>query len=242
MGNCLVTKLKGTVDNDSLVKLGQTIFRFMQTGGENTRDWFEISINGGGELSMLTPNGGSVVLNTGSNPGLANSRMTGWIRKAPSGLTDVVFDSCYNVDSIINMSNIEEAKGLSSMMYNLRGVVISYAGEAFVADFFTEMAKHSHFVNVLFYNCNIPADLALAAIRANLGSLKQFGAKEVPCSAVSDSSVIQVFKGCGNLEDLPVIIRDMSGFNVDGYRISGNISTWVAKAIAGGRTTGTVRF
>lgn len=53
MGNCLVTKLKGVVDNDNLLKLGEFLVTFRQ--GEETNRWASINnwlsiANGGWEI------------------------------------------------------------------------------------------------------------------------------------------------------------------------------------------------
>jgi hypothetical protein len=41
MGNCLVTKLKGSVDNDDLLKLGEGVF-IQEVEGYRENRWFRI--------------------------------------------------------------------------------------------------------------------------------------------------------------------------------------------------------
>ena len=243
MGNCLVTKLKGTVDNDNLAKFGQTILKFNQTGGNDSLDWFDLLTNSNGEVAITSPNGGNYVIAGDGNPIPANTRGTGWLRKASSGITDFIFDSCYNVGLIYNVSYIHEAKGLGSLLYSLKGIHYSHCDLPFITGLFTELSRHSDFKYISGYSSPaISEDIVVAAINANINSLKEVQVNCVPASAVTNSSIIQIFKGCGNLEDLPITIRNFGSYDEEGYKITGNINTLITKWITAGRTSGTIYF
>lgn len=138
---------------------------------------------------------------------------------------------------------IHEAKGLGSLLYGLKGIEYSHCDAPFVTDLFTELSRHSDLKYISgHYSPAISEDIAVVAINANINSLVQVHANCVPVSAVMNSSIIQMFEGCGNLEDLPITIRDFGSYDEEGYRMTGNINTLITKWITAGRTSGTIRF
>lgn len=240
MAKCFVTNLKGIINNDNLPYLGKTTLSF-NAAGESDLDWFILDANSGGPVSMQISNG-NIVVSSGTNPVPASGTVNGWIRKGVTGITNVTFDSCYNVNKII-VNKIESSKGLKGMMSALKVIQCGYVSETFQNSFFAELASQSHFESVDFsFSPLVSNALSQAALQANIGTLKRVSYLGVNTSHISNSQCLQVFTGSGDVADLPTTIRDFNSVDSVGFKMFGNINEWVEKAIAAGRTAGAIRF
>lgn len=244
MGNCLVTKLKETVNNNNLPIFGQTTVELYYTGYDTT-DWTTIQTNSNGQVLMTITNGNIQPAGDNKNPIQPHGSWAGWIRREQSSYAELTFESCYNL-LYLNISGVNKIKGLSSVLSSLNGYAFGSNNSDLIKNILIESAKHNN-----YQHCTIQAQLetmmpaipyAEAVAQANMSSLIYWNVAYAGLCSWFSNSTLQSYRGPGNLEDLPVTIRELDAIDTIGYRMTGNLNTLIQKFIAASRTSGTIKF
>lgn len=234
--NCLVTKLKSVVDNDSLPKLGQLVYKvsgkteyiFNISGKANSG----IRIYSNTITSVVTNGEKTVTLPYTFMPGPSGTIIFKFNTQSNDDVADIIFEKYGDIPGFIISSNeyaslslwLEE--GINALNYgNFIGKSIVFIGEQNIGNI--EDLKIKSTSNIIFYRTNI---------KGNISSyFDSYSPEEKQAVNYIDffksnylEGDVQSFSECTNC----IYLR------VDNTHIGGNIETMLNNMVANGRQSG----
>lgn len=236
MANCLVTKLKGVVNNPNLLPIGYVRLHAKSISGAYTAEnaKLQITIKNGETCTISTPNGGYFAL---SFAGLDTDRLATYTIKADSAVegssTVVLFFA--NADYDILISN----------KYSIRILAGSNTAKNVVTGDINDL-KFSDSIELLIVNNDWVGELSSLSNKQNLTQLNLEGTSVSGNinNLQSDTSLTNITLNranniYGNIDDLGPLTSLVSFFAADVAGISGTIEGFVAGQINSGKTTST---
>ena len=235
--NCLVTKLNGVVDNNTLPELGITKFVFKQGSGIDTEDY--ILLKTGDKAMTLETNGTLEGQIAREIP--ANSTVSGHLRKTatPEGTTYLKMDP-YNVKAL-------QIKGLKEVMdtnYLFRNIEFAYGYTPIIDKAIKE--NHNLIGLQLFNDETISINTIETIINNNKEHIKVLTMNtSIDNFGLSKEHVakMQKIQHCSYRDDvayLPATIRNV--YATAQKPLFGEIVDMVVNQRGNGRTTGVIRF
>jgi hypothetical protein len=231
--DCLVTKLKGVVDNDNLSKLGVLQYEVYVDNGKA----FGIKCANAGESVITLKNAtvASVVRGT-----VIDSTHVSIGVEGQSGNTFVTINE--NISSVI----VEVSNKYNITYLGDTGIKAIKGGLA-ETDYLSELAK------LCLNNYGSDSNLSAFANAKYTDSLKLLYIDNSGGKMSGDISSLSIFKNLqnfrctnntainGNILSFDTL-TDLAALNIDGTRISGTVEEFVAAQRTAGRTTGSIQL
>jgi hypothetical protein len=256
MGNCLVTKLKGVVDNDSLLKMGEMEFDFADKGTQGGSDVIAIATNIPGSTFRIVGNGyftdetgvpdyGKTIT---TQDGIARFKSTGGGKIIiPHKYDNNLFAIVYPVNSFGIVTGDIDELAYSSNIYTyieapyvgMRGSVSKLTGKVkdhFSMEFYDDQTDMASFIQAFFDNSTAET-LHLVLCCAMYPKLWE----GVDLSLFAGKSNFSGFFRCdGAYGDIKYLADTLVGSiwipDPNCKNFTGNIEDFVQRAISVGRT------
>lgn len=237
MGNCLVTKLKATVDNSDLITLGKVIFTLPELA-DATPEQRSFYIEGNNVNVKIEPGGIWVdnVQYTEFNTSTFGGSVSGVISGTASGGTIII--DAYNVvklrlpgtdeNGIKQLFATNTFKAFSNSnpgVYGIaKGLIKNATGLLYIGDTANGTAQIGLTDAEIEDFIERNPDILVLDIR-----------QSIPASAISNTSIQRISLGKGDVKDLPATMKNFAVSS-----LTGSITELVEKFRAAGRTSGKI--
>lgn len=243
--DCLITKLKGAVNDDSLLKLGELRLKITSISGENSQSIRVGTLTEGVTLSLKIIGGGHFTdLDGSENYGTTKDVTTAETLYISNGNYYLSITSKYELSNLSVLTDMDIVGGLEELKFSDKLISLSLEG----SDVSGDLSLLSGFTNL--YNLYLTS----SQVTGNISSLS--GLTKLQTLNMSEllgvEGDISVFQNMASLQTLNLYHTNVTGnisslksplntLSINGLNLTGTIEGLVTAQRSAGRNTGSIQ-